>query len=111
MAFKPIEPIGAVDPKDHLYTPLWVVFGSFPQAPELRVVCLNEGHAMGGINLWGYSHWSGKAAYRTDGINLNVWIERNTSEKFAPAFFTHQALALDYIRRLTEPRCEALSRR
>lgn len=110
MAFKKIEAIGAVDPFEHQYKALWVVYGAFPQAPELQVVCCSTGRD-GTVNIWGYSQWSGKAAYRTLGQALAFWIANNRSEKFEPQFFDHQALALDYIRKLTEPRCEPLEKR
>lgn len=106
---KKIEPIGEVDPRKNLYVPLWVVYGISPYHPEIRAVCLNETYG-GKTTLWGYSVYGNKAGYRTDGVSIDEWIERNTSEKMAPVFFNYQANALDYMRRLTEPKCGPLER-
>jgi hypothetical protein len=110
MAFKKLIAIGAIDPIEHQNKALWVVYGSYPQAPQLMAVCCSTGYG-GEVNIWGYSQWSGKAAYRTIGQALTAWITNNTTEKFEPKFFDHQALALDYMRILTEPRCEPLEKR
>lgn len=105
-----IKPIGAVDPYQNAHKPLWVVYGISPSYPQMRSLCLNQSRD-GTINFWGYSVFKRSPGYRTDGIALCVWIERNTSKDFPPLFFDSLPNALDYMRQLLEPRCEPLSPR
>jgi len=103
------KPVGAVDPYQNTYKPLWVVYGISPAYPQMRSLCLNEIH--GTVNIWGYSVYQRKPGYRTDGIALCVWIERNRGKDMEPLFFDSLPNALDYMRQLMEPRCEPLQPR
>jgi hypothetical protein len=106
MPFKKIESIGSVNPEDHLYVPIWVVFGLTAHHALLRLMCINQGYS--GITIWGYSHYANKAAYRTDGVELQSWIQQNTHDKFTPSFFIDQDCALNYLKAITTPRCDPI---
>lgn len=102
-----LNPIGAVDPYENLFKPLWVVYGSTAR-PAMRAVCCNNAGGSRGV-LWGYSVYKRSPGYRTDGIDINVWKERN-GDDFEPLFFDSHPNAIDFMRQLTTPRCEPLSR-
>jgi hypothetical protein len=108
---KKILPTGEVNPREHLYVPLWVVYGITKHHTQIRVMCCNEIPGYG-VNIWGYSEYKNSPAYRTDGVSIDEFIERSTDRYgFNPSFFIDQNAALDYLKRLTTPRCEPISKR
>ncbi len=84
-----------IDPFDqqHWNKPLFVVYGStgFPQMLCCKVR-LNDGVA----TIWGFSIWRRTPGFRTLGIKLKTWVERETD----PRFYLSQEEAFDDIRGL-----------
>jgi hypothetical protein len=78
-----------VDPKEHLDTPLWIVYGPdcFPHLLLAKV--------RSDLTIWGWSIWRRQPGFRTLGMNLQTWIDREEN----PRFFLNRA---DAFARLAE---------
>lgn len=83
-------PIDPFDPQ-HWDKPLFVVYGSsaFPSLLCCKVR-LNEGVP----TIWGFSLWRRTPGFRTLGIKLKTWVERETD----PRFYLSQEEAFEAIR-------------
>lgn len=107
---KKVLPTGEVNPIDHQNVPLWVVYGITKHHTQIRVVCASSSRD-GSVNIWGYSEYKNSPAYRTDGTAVQQFIDTHAYPKFEPAFFIDQDAALDYLKRLTTPRCDPIEKR
>lgn len=108
---KKILPTGEVNPLEHQNVPLWVVYGITKSHPQIRAVCVSRSSYDGSVNVWGYSTYKNSPAYRTDGTAVQEFIDSHASPKFEPSFFIDHDAALDYLKRLTTPRCDPIARR
>ncbi len=89
-----------VDPNsvEYMDIPLWVVYGAdcFPSL-LLCEITIPTGQKP---TIWGYSVYRNKGGFRTLGIQLSDWIERETN----PRFFDNQAEAIELLKKITTPR-------
>jgi hypothetical protein len=94
----PTEDSRAVEPTEHLDTPLWVVYG--PDCFPTMFCCKVLNHPTCGLVIWGYSVYRRQPGFRTLGQGLQAWLEAH--EK--PKFFARQDGALQHLAKITTPR-------
>lgn len=104
---KKIPRTGEVDPylPENQNKALWIISG-YTCFPDM--LCAKVSTSTGEPVIWGYSVYKNSPGFRTLGIDLPTWIAKNhaaSGGKHPPAFFDDQALALEYIGKLTFPRC------
>ena len=92
---------GDIDPKalDSADKVLWCVYGHtyWPQ-----IMCCKLHDYEGDRNIWGYSVWKNKPGFRTLGKRLSEWY----SSHDLCLFFDDQQLALDYLKKISTPKCD-----
>jgi hypothetical protein len=95
-------PAGSVDPLDPTNhdKPLWIVCGAYVHEPVLLLAKINR-HATCGLTIWGYSVYRRQPGFRTLGLALAKWSER---QGYGPFYFDAQAAALAHLAKLTTPK-------
>lgn len=92
-----------IDPtKTLLETPMWVVYG--PSCFPTLFCCMVNNPQRAGLTIWGYSVWKRQPGFRTLGVNLQEW--RDRPEVKPARFFATQDDALQYLGKITTPRCD-----
>jgi hypothetical protein len=99
---KPIKVEEIIQNQDkYLEHPLWCVYGPdcFP-----TLLCFKLRYQdVGGYNdicIWGYSVYKKVPGFRTLGTIFSKWAKENS-----PKIFDSQEQALEYLKKITNPRC------
>jgi hypothetical protein len=99
----PVHIDNQVYPGNHLRVPLWCVYGS-EAYPSIICCMINEDSART-LTIWGYSKWKNAGGFRTMGVEVLSWADKNDAH-----FFVEKEHALAYLSKILTPTKNALEK-
>jgi hypothetical protein len=78
----------------YLNVPLYCIFGT-KYSPQI-MLCKISNNGGPYTCIWGYSKWEGEWGFRTLGIELKTWLNKNKMVEF----FDSKEFAFDYLNKL-----------